>query len=143
MLNSEKAIEIINTQVPMDTAVIKRVKNNLAKKGVLLEQSEEIDKNLIKRSREAVVYAPGNIILMHTKVSASGFYEELIHYGQIKSGKFDIYSPIDVVKMEIEAQKKLIKYKKAYKITDYEIEVLKNNLKWYVNKLKELENGGV
>jgi len=42
MLNSEKAIEIINKQVPISKDIVNRVKNNLVKKGVTLVQSEEL-----------------------------------------------------------------------------------------------------
>ena len=143
VLSSEKAKKIINKQQPISRDIVNRVKNKLAERGVVLEQSEEIDKNLVKRSREAVVYEPGDIILMHTRVSASGFYEELIHYGQLKRRGFNTSSPVDVIKMEIEAQEKLIKYRRAYKITDEEIEILTKNLNWYLTKLSELEKGGV
>jgi len=142
MLNSKKTDEIIDNQIPISREIIKRVKNNLAEKGVTLAQSEELDIFLIQRGAEAATLAPGDVIIMHTKVSASGFYEELIHYGQLKRGGFDIYSDVENLKKEIEAQEKMIKYQKAYRITDYEIEILKNNLKDYRKKLDKIMNGG-
>jgi len=81
MFNSEKAAEIINSQRSMDTSVIKRVKNNLAQKGVILDQSNDIDDYLILQGKEAATYSDGTMI-MHTKVSASGFYEELYTTGR-------------------------------------------------------------
>jgi hypothetical protein len=78
MLHSEKAKLIINKQAPIDLAIIKRVKEAFAKKGGILEQSVHIDNYLISQGKEAATYSDGSII-MHTKVSASGFYEELIH----------------------------------------------------------------
>jgi len=143
MLKSEKAREIINKQKLMDIAVIKRVKEALAKKGVILDQSEEWDRFLLQRNAEAVTLAPGDVIIMHTKVSASGFYEEIIHYGQLKRGNVNTESKMDVIIKEIEAQEKLINYQKAYKITDYEIEILKDNLKNYKIKLEIIMNGGI
>jgi 5-bromo-4-chloroindolyl phosphate hydrolysis protein len=44
--------------------------------------------------------------------------------------------------MEIEAKDRLIKYQKAYKITDYEIDVLKETLNEYKIKLENLKKGG-
>jgi hypothetical protein len=122
MFNSEKAEKIINNQVPMDKKVIERVKESLAKKGIILIQSEEMDRFLMQRCAEAATLAPGDVIIIHTKVSASGFYEELIHYGQLKRGDFDIYSKTDNLKKEIE--------------------VLKNNLENYKLELEKIMSGG-
>ena len=143
ILISEKSKEIINNQQPMDKSIIERVRVNLAERGVIIEQSEMMDKFLIQRGAEAATLAPGDLIILHTKVSASGFYEELIHYGQFRRGNIDISSKSDIIKNEIEAQERLIKYQKAYKITDYEIEVLKNNLGIYKAKLEMIMNGGI
>ena len=141
MLNSEKAAEIISTQKPMDKSVINRVKKTLASKGVKIEQSAELDKYLILAGKEAVVYSD-NTIVMHTGVSASGFFEELIHYGQLKSGRAVYGDNINTVLLEIEAQERLIKYKKAYKITDEEIAILKSNLNEYKILLEKLQGEG-
>ena len=141
MLNSEKAAEIINNQNLMDKAVIELVKNRLAEKGIALEQSEEWDDYLIFTGKEAVVFSD-TLIAMHTKVSASGFFEELIHFGQVKSGRTIQGDNLNGLLMEIEAQERLIKYKKAYKITDYELEILQKNLENYRKILKNLLERG-
>ena len=83
MFDSEKAAEILDKQEPISQDIISRVKNNLAEKGVILDQSAEIDNYLLFTGKEAATYSDGTMI-MHTNVSASGFYEELIHYGQLK-----------------------------------------------------------
>ena len=83
LLNSEKAAAIITKQKPMNPEVIARVKASLEKQGGIIVQSEEIDRYLVKNGREASTYTDG-MIWMHTEVSASGFFEELIHYGQIR-----------------------------------------------------------
>ena len=75
MFISEKAAEIINNQKPMDKNIVERVKHILYNKGIILEQSIELDKWLISKGVEALTFSNGDII-MHTKVSASGFYEE-------------------------------------------------------------------
>ena len=143
MFDSKKAAKILDKQQPVSQDIITRVKNKLAEKAVILDQSEEWDRFLMQRGAEAVTLAPGDVIIMHTKVSASGFYEELIHYGQLKRGTVNTESKRDIIQKEIEAQEKLIKYQKAYKITDYEIEVLKNNLEHYRIKLEIIINGGI
>jgi len=143
ILYSRKSEDIINKQKPIDNQILQRVKNNLNKKGVDLLQSEEVDRYLVFRGIEATVFDPGDIIFMHSKVSASGFFEELIHYGQVKRGGFNKDSPEDIFIKEIEAQKRLIKYRNAYQITDEEIEVLTGNLNYYKIKLEILRKGGV
>jgi len=142
MLNSEKSKEIICVQPPIEPYIIKRTKEALAKKGVVLEQSPELDEYLISQGKEAITFSDGKTIIIHTNASASGFYEELIHYGQIKSGRAVEGDKKNALLMEIEAQERLIKYQKAYKITDYEIEILTNNLNQYKNDLHILKTEG-
>ena len=140
MLISEKAQEIIEKQKPIDPATIERVKNSLENKGVSLEQSDEMDKWLISKGAEAVTFSDGTIVL-HTNASASGLFEELIHYGQVKSGRAIAGNDKNNLLMEIEAKEQLIKYQNAYKITDYEIEVLTNVLGDYKILLENLMKG--
>ena len=141
-MKSEKAIEIIHKQEPMDRKVINRVKKALASKGVDLLQSEEYDNWLIKQRAEAITYLSGTIILMHTKVSASGFFEELIHYGQIKSGRVQEGKRENHLLMEIEAKERVIKHRKSYQVTDYEIENLTEILDCYKIELEKLREEG-
>ena len=141
MFTSEKAAEIMNNQQPIDIIIVERVKENLAKKGVVLAQSSDLDRMLISRGQEAVTYSDGTMV-MHTKVSASGFYEELLHYGQIKNGRAIYGNRQNELILEIEAKEKLIKNQKAYKITDYEVEILKNVLNEYKTEWGTLQKGG-
>ena len=114
----------------MDKEVLARVKRSLATKGVIVEQSAEIDKWLISKGAEAVTFS-GGMILMHTKVSASGLFEELIHYGQIRNGRVIEGDIENNLALEIEAKERLIKNRKAYRITDYEIGILTDILNEY------------
>ena len=143
MLNSEKAREIINKQQPVSQDIINRVKNNLAQKGVILSQSAELDEYLISQGKEAITFSDGQTIIMHTKASASGFYEEMIHLGQIKKGRAIENDKKNNILLEIEAKERLIKYQKAYKITDYEISNINEALNHYKVLLNNLRNGGV
>lgn len=131
---SEKSEEIVSKQKPMTVSVIDRVKMSLAEKNVVLDQSAEWDAYLMANGTEAITFSDGTIIL-HTRVSASGFFEELIHYGQVMSGRAVPGDEENTLLMEIEAQERLIKHQSAYGITDYEIEVLRSNLCHYCNQL--------
>ena len=56
ILNSLKAQEIVAKQKPMDVEVIKRVKANLEKKGIYVEQSEDINRYLLSRGSEGITF---------------------------------------------------------------------------------------
>ena len=139
---SEKALEILSKQKPMNKGTIERVKAALSRKGVVLEQSDEWDRHLMFTGKEAVTFTDGTMV-MHTKVSASGFYEELIHYGQIVNGRAICGDEANNLLMEIEAKRKLIHNRKAYEITDYEVAVLQNVLDKYILQLENLRKGGI
>jgi len=139
--SSEKAREIISKQKPIEKKIVDRVKAALVKKGTILEQSPEWDEHLIRNYAEAVTYSDGTII-MHTKVSASGFFEELIHYGQVKSGRAIFGDHQNNLEMEIEAKEKLLRNQRAYGVTDFEVELLTNTLQKYRIELETLKKGG-
>ena len=132
VFNSQKSLEILTKQKPMeDLETIARVKANLEKKGIYIVQGEEGDRYLESQGFEAVVLYQGGdelTIVMHTNISASGFYEELCHIGQLQSGRAIPYDKENEIVMEIEAKERLIKNKDAYKITDYEVELLTGHL---------------
>jgi hypothetical protein len=48
----------------------------------------------------------------------------------------------NMILMEIEAQEKLLRNQKAYRITQFEAEILTNNLNWYKIQLDDLKKGG-
>ena len=140
IFHSEKAKKIILLQKQMDINVVMRVKASLSKMGDILEQSAEWDEYLVSQGMEATTFTDGTMI-MHTKVSASGFFEELIHYGQIKSGRIIYGDEENMLMLEIEAKERLINHKKAYGITDFEVEVLTNVLNEYRRILEKLRKG--
>ena len=137
---SIKATEIIEKQIPIDAERLNRIKEGLAKHGMVIEQSAEWDERLISKGYEALTFSDGTIVA-HTKASASGIFEELIHYGQIKRGGTIIDDEKNNILMEIEAKERLIKYKKAYRITESEIETLTDGLEYYKIKLKGILRG--
>ena len=77
-----------------------------------------------------------NTILIRSDASNSAIFEELIHATQYKQGRND-GSPEVCLLMEIEAQDKLIKYQKAYGLSDLENEQTKRALDGYIKELDE------
>ena len=104
-----------------------------------IEQNDEIDTYLERTGREATILSSGDI-MMHSKVSASGLFEELIHWGQIKKYGTNI-SKVQNCLCEIEAKEKLLQNAKAYGITDYEIRIIKESLLFYKKQLEILKGG--
>ena len=68
-------------------------------------------------------------------------FEELIHTAQYRNGEND-GSYESRLKCEIYAQKKLLKYKKVYKLTEAEIEQTKAALRSYEAELREYYQRG-
>ena len=71
----------------------------------------------------------------------SRVYEELIHYGQINSGRAIPGNRINNLLLEIEAKERLINNRRAYNITDFEIDVLSDVLSAYRLELNSLTGG--
>ena len=140
--NSEKSLEILSKQKPMDPEVIARVKANLEKKGIPLVQSEEMDRYLLSRGSEGVTFYGEPLIVLHTNASASGFYEELIHLGQILDGRAKENDEENKIMLEIDAKQRLIKYRRAYGLTDFEVEITTESLNDNLEKLDDLRRVG-
>lgn len=118
--------------------IIKRFK----KLGGTIQMSEETDKYLDSKFAEAITY-DAHTILLRQKPSRASVFEELIHSAQYGTGKND-GSYISRLKCEIEAQEKLLRYQKAYRLTKIEVEQTEKALNDYKNELKlYYEKGGV
>ena len=118
--------------------IIKRFK----KLGGTIQMSEETDKYLDSKFAEAITY-DAHTILLRQKPSRASVFEELIHSAQYGTGKND-GSYISRLKCEIEAQEKLLRYQKAYRLTKIEVEQTEKALNDYKNELKlYYKKGGV
>lgn len=75
-----------------------------------------------------------------SKLSASGMYEELIHLTQINKMQTPISDGkaffIELAQKEIDAKEKLLRNSRAYGITDYEIDIIKNSINDYQQRLR-------
>lgn len=146
-LFSEKTLKILETQEPVNKKIFTQVKHNLEKQGFTVQCDQETDSYLEKRGQEACVISTSDgkpIILFHSKLSASGMYEELIHLTQINKMRTTIADGkdylIEISEKEIEAKEKLLRNNKAYGITEYEIEIIKESISDYRQRIRRLKN---
>ena len=126
---------------PMPKKQFQRICKSFKSQGGIIQMSDATDEYLNSKHAEAITYDSKTILLKQNPSRASVF-EEFIHTHQYKTGEND-GSYESRLKCEIAAQKKLIKYSKAYKLTDKEITQTQRALEAYENELKEYyKNGG-
>ena len=126
---------------PMPKKQFQRICKSFKSQGGIIQISDATDEYLNSKHAEAITYDSKTILLKQNPSRASVF-EEFIHTHQYKTGEND-GSYESRLKCEIAAQKKLIKYSKAYKLTDKEITQTQRALEAYENELKEYyKNGG-
>ena len=127
----------------MNKDLFRRVKRALEIKGVKVIQDADGDAYLKAMGAEAMTLSDGSAIIFQSGrvPSASAFFEEIIHTTQIrKSGMITSVGEekgyLEYLNREIEANEKLLKYADAYRLTEKDIESVKENLKYYY-RLKE------
>lgn len=126
---------------PMPKKQFQRICKSFRSKGGIIQMNDATDEYLRSKNAEAITY-DGKTILFKQNPSRASVFEELIHTHQYKTGEND-GSYESRLKCEISAQKKLIKYSKAYKLTEKEILQTKKALESYENELREYyKNGG-
>lgn len=125
---------------PMPKKQLHKIEKNFKKQGRLIQRSSEIDEYLESKHAEAITYN-ANTILLKSNPGRASVFEELIHATQYKNGEND-GSYVSRLQCEISAQKKLIKYKNAYKLTEKEVEQTKQALEVYERELNEFLRGG-
>ena len=126
---------------PMPKKQLQRIAKSFKAKGGMISYSDETDKYLERNNAEAITYNQNTILLKKNPGRASVF-EELIHATQYRNGEND-GSYISRLRCEIEAQKKLIKYSKAYKLTEVEVIQTKEALKAYEDEYRSyIKKGG-
>jgi hypothetical protein len=131
-------INILDNQPSVDPELLSTVKRRLALQGVSLDQSKDWDRYLEHRGLEALVLSK-KLIVMHTKVSTSGMYEELIHLAQLRKAGDEVYDYTRNLEMEIAAKEKILRNKQAYGISDYEADFLTESISGYKIRLQEAE----
>lgn len=135
MYRKKKAVEITPMPKKQLQKIVKRFKQN----GGVIQMNASTDIYLATKHAEAITYDEGTILLRQRPGRAAVF-EELIHATQFKNGKND-GSEISRLHCEIEAQQKLLKYQKSYKLTSAEVYQTELALKKYKKKLESLRGG--
>lgn len=126
---------------PMPKKQFHRIEKRFKRLGGIFQYDEATDKYLESKHAEAITYNEKTILFKSNPGRASVF-EELIHSYQYKIGKND-GTYLSRLNCEIEAQKKLLKYSKFYKLTKIEIEQTKSALKAYETELNAyVKKGG-
>ena len=132
----------------MDERRFNTIKAGLKKRGIDIIQDADGDAFLKHMGAEAITMSDGaTIIFQSGRVpSASAVFEEIIHTTQIKkngmvSSAGDVKEKIEYLSREIEANEKVLKYKKAYGLTDNDVESIQDNLAKYYKDIKEVTGG--
>ena len=126
---------------PMPKKQLRKIVKSFKKQGGVIQMDSETNYYLTKRNVEGITYN-SKTILLKQKTGRAAVFEELIHTAQYRDGKMD-GSTLSRINCEIEAQKKLLKNAKAYKLTNKEIEQTQFALKGYEKELDEYyRNGG-
>ena len=126
---------------PMPAKQFHRIEKCFKRQGGTFQYNDETDEYLKSRNAEAITYN-ANTVLFKQKPGRASVFEELIHSHQYKTGKND-GSYLARLNCEIEAQKKLLKCQKAYKLTDAEIIQTQKALESYEAELAAyIKKGG-
>ncbi len=130
----------------MDKKRFNKIKTNLEKNGIKVIQDSEGDSFLKAMNAEAMTLSDGSAVIFqsHKVPSASACFEEIIHITQIRNngmissvGTDNAY--IEYLHREIEANEKVLRYSKAYGLTELDKKSVQINLNGYKQKLKEVE----
>lgn len=124
---------------PMPKKQLRKIVKAFKKNGGLIQMNDATDAYLKSKKAEAITYDEKTILLKQ-KPGRAAVFEELIHATQYRQGKND-GSYYKRLLCEIEAQEKLIKYQKAYKLTHAEVKQTEKALKSYRKELEHLLKG--
>lgn len=136
--NSQKSQDILNSQQKVNKEQLSRVIKGLEKTGYDVRMGKEIDRYLDIRGNEAITMptADGKTIIMyHSKLSASGMFEEIIHSAQLR--KFGVeYCDKHYHELEVAAKNKLLKYANNYGITESEKGIIQEMLDFHKSQIE-------
>lgn len=121
---------------PMPKKQLQRIIKAFKKHGGVIQMNDSTDAYLDYKKAEAITYDAKTILLRQSPGRAAVF-EELIHATQYRDGKND-GTYMSRLLCEIEAQEKLLKYQKSYKLTAQEIRQTEHALKAYRKELDYL-----
>lgn len=125
---------------PMPKKQLQNIVRGFKKHDGKIQMNEYTNQYLNKKKAEGITY-DAKTILLHTNPGRAAVFEELIHATQYRLGKNDGTYESRIL-CEIEAQEKLLKYSKEYKLTENEIKQTEKALKGYKKELSDYKNGG-
>jgi hypothetical protein len=133
---------------PMDSQLLKKIIASFERQGKTIDIGEDAQKYIAIREEAEGTKIEGitfneNIIILDPKASTSAVYEELIHATQYRVGKYSQWveeygNDIALDLMEKDAAEQLIKNAITWKIPENEIELIKERLDIFTNKLKRV-----
>lgn len=130
-----------STYIPhMPKKQLQKIVRGFKQQGGKIQMNEYTNQYLDKKKAEAITY-DSQTILLHTNPGRAAVFEELIHATQYRLGKND-GTYVSRLMCEIEAQEKLLKYSKEYKLTENEIKQTEKALISYRKELADYKNGG-
>lgn len=125
---------------PMPKKQLQKIVRCFKQQGGEIQMNEYTNQYLDKKKTEAITY-DDKTILLHTKPGRAAVFEELIHATQYRLRKNEGTHESRLI-CEIEAQEKLLKYSKEYKLSQNEIEQTKKALESYRKELSDYKDGG-
>lgn len=114
-----------------------RIIKAYARRGGLIQTDEEAVRYLNARQSDGITLNKNTIVLRPNPSNASVF-EELIHSAQFKRGEMADGTELSRIRCEIIAQKKLLKYRRAYHLNEGDIFLTETNLAGYLQDWKKL-----
>lgn len=128
--------EVINPMFPIDYY---RMKSALEQQGIDVWAATEGDdlRYMLAIGAEGT-YSNGRITHIGSLPSRGTFFEEIIHMQQARDyGELDSTDSIELYAREIEANQKLLRYNKAYRLDDTDVADIERNLKSWEKKFKK------
>lgn len=125
---------------PMPKRQLQKIMRGFKQQGGKIQMNEYTNQYLDKKKAEAITY-DSQTILLHTNPGRAAVFEELIHATQYRLGKND-GTYVSRLMCEIEAQERMLKYSKEYKLTENEIKQTEKALVSYKKELADYKNGG-
>ena len=125
---------------PMSEARYKEMVSSLQKQGVSVREAKGDELGYLKAlSAEATISGLNDLFHMGEIPSASAFFEEIIHLEQCRLyGELDSTNPHELYVREILANRKLLKYHKAYGFQKEDVEDIEANLAVWEERFEEL-----
>ena len=121
---------------PMPKRQLQKIIKAFKRQGGIIQMNDETDAFLKSKNAEAITYN-AKTILLHQRPGRAAVFEELIHATQFREGKND-GELVSRLLCEIEAQKKLLRNQKSYKLTDAEVKQTQSALIAYQKELKRI-----